>query len=164
MPTYRVNPDQLLPHAGQVLKAGAVVGLPRHVGAELRHLVTEIDGQGAPVAPLDPWALAVETARAHERRDVLQAERAKVVTRLGVLTDVARDRRQEAADANAQVATVQAELDRLDAALTAADAPVPVAPTSKGTKSRPANGSDSPTDERASGASVPATDVAVQKE
>src|SRR4051794_17569829 len=101
MATYRVKPDQLLPHEGVVYAGGAIVEIPRHVGAELPHLVEEVDASGAVVASREPWEIALEQHRRHEH--------------VGVLTRAKADGERRLADAMAMAARAQAAVDQADA-------------------------------------------------
>jgi hypothetical protein len=117
MPTYRVKVGALLPHAGTVYEAGAVVTLPRAVASELPHLVEEIDAAGQVVPARAAWELEAERFRQHEQVGVLQRAKAEHQLKLVDAQAIAHRERQ-AADASA--AAVQSLLDtiaQIDAAI-----------------------------------------------
>lgn len=85
MARYRVRAGRQLPHNGQVLEAGEIVELPRHVGADsvVRDLVDEVDEAGNPVlAPLDN---DLERFRPHEQVTLLEARLAEAEARVEIL-------------------------------------------------------------------------------
>ncbi len=86
MPFYKVKPGQVLAHGGEELAAGQIVELPRAVGEEISHLVSEVDAAGLPILKsLSALERELEKVRPHERISLLQAERALVVERLAEL-------------------------------------------------------------------------------
>lgn len=85
MPRYQVRVGQQLPHNGQVLEAGAVVELPRHVAADsiVRDLVDEVDEAGNVV--LAPLSNDFERFRPHEQVTLLKARLAEAQARVDTL-------------------------------------------------------------------------------
>jgi hypothetical protein len=134
MPTYRVKPNQLLPHAGTVYEAGAVIELPRHVGADLPHLVEEVDAAGQAVPPADPWTIEAEQYQRHERRQVLARAREAEVRRLEDAQAIADREEAGATAARRAVDSLRAGLQRIDEAMATLDrealapAPAPATP------------------------------------
>lgn len=82
MPRFQVRAGQQLPHGGQVLEAGAIVELPRHVAADtvVRDMVDEIDEAGNLV--LAPLTHDFERFRPHEQVTLLQGRLAEAKTRV----------------------------------------------------------------------------------
>jgi hypothetical protein len=85
MARYQVREGRQLPHNGQVLEAGEVVELPRHVASDsmIRDLVEEIDEAGNPV--LAPLVNDLERFRPHEQVTLLQGRLAEAKARVETL-------------------------------------------------------------------------------
>lgn len=121
MPRYRVHDHAQLPHNGDVLPGGSIIELPRWIGAELSHLVAEVDEAGDLVQPPAAWQIALETARDHERADVLKAERARLVARIAVVDAECTQAAEVLATAQAQHDALREQLSALETALNAPD-------------------------------------------
>lgn len=85
MARYRVRTGQQLPHGGQVLEAGEIVELPRHVAADsvVRDFVDEVDEAGNPV--LVPLVNDLDRFRPHEQVTLLEARLAEAKARVEIL-------------------------------------------------------------------------------
>lgn len=121
MARYQVRAGQQLPHGGQILAAGAIIELPRHVGSDnaVRDLVEEVDAAGNVV--LAPLTNDFERFRPHEQVTLLEAS---------------------LAEAEARVATLKAQLETARAASipqepVALDQPIPADAGARTTRSKP---------------------------
>ena len=149
MPTFRVKPNQILPHAGQELAAGTIVELPRFVGQEFPQLVEEVDTNGQVVAPQDPWTLEAARYQQHERRQILERHLEAEQRRLDDAQAIAHRSEQDTAAAQqaAQavgdgIARITASIANLDRAVLMGDnaSTTPPAPTPAPEASKPAPG------------------------
>lgn len=111
MARYRVRDGQQLPHGGQVLDAGTIVELPRHVAVDtvVRDFVEEVDEAGNPV--LAPLSHDFERYKPHEQVTLLRA-------------------RLE--EAQARVDTLKAQIAKAEAASTPLEPVVPGRPVPAG--------------------------------
>lgn len=81
MGRYRVRPGAVVNHGGALYAHPDELDLPRHVAAELPHLMFEIDVLGEEVV-VDRFDAELASARPHERISMLKAEQMRLRARL----------------------------------------------------------------------------------
>lgn len=118
MPYWKVRPRAKFSHAGQDVKPGTVLELPRRLASEFSYALDECDKDGVLLPANAPaWQVALETIQPHETVDVLRMERAKQAATVADLQE-----QTETATANAdalfeQWTLAQVELEKLDKSL-----------------------------------------------